>query len=80
MTGRFPPVTENPDPAVESELMVTATVPPTVRVTDFDTEVPTATLPKDNEVVLRLNFAPAALNCSATLFDVPLALAVKVAV
>jgi hypothetical protein len=80
VTGRFPPETENPDPTVESELIVTAAVPLTVSVTDCDTEVPTATLPKDSEVVLRLNFAPAAFNCSATLFDEPLALAVKVAV
>ena len=79
MTGRFPPETENPDPAVESELIVTAAVPLTVSVTDWDTEVPTATLPKDNAVVLRLNFAPAAFNCSATLLDEPLALAVRVA-
>ena len=77
MTGRFPPETENPDPTVESELMVTATVPLTVRVTDFDTDVPTATLPKDSDVVLRLNVDPATFNRSAMLFDEPLALAVK---
>ena len=80
MTGKFPPETENPDPTVESEVSVTATVPLAVRVTDFDTDVPTATLPKDSEVVLRLNVAPTAtFNCRATLFAEPLALAVRVA-
>jgi hypothetical protein len=80
VTGRFPPETENPDPVVESELMVTAAVPPTVRVTDFETDVPTATLPKTREVVLRLNVAPAAFRFSATLFEELPVLAVRVAV
>ena len=80
VAGRFPPVTENPVPEAESELMVTAEAPLAVRVIDFDTDVPTATFPKDSEVVLRLNPAAAAFNCSPTLFDEPLVLAVKVAV
>ena len=80
MVGKLPPETENPAPDIESELMVTATEPFEVTVSDFDTEVPTATLPKDSEVVLRLNAGVAAFNCSATLLDELLALAVTVAV
>ena len=64
---------------IESELIVTATVPLEVTVTDFDTDVPTATLPKDSEVVLRLNAGVAALSCSATLFEELFALADTVA-
>ena len=59
--------------------MVTATVPLEVTVTDCDTEVPIATLPKDSEVTLRLNAGVAALSCSATLFEELFALADSVA-
>jgi hypothetical protein len=60
--------------------MVTATVPLEVTVTDFDTDVPTATLPKDSEVALKLNAGVVALSCSATLFEELFALADSVAV
>ncbi|HEY2470617.1 MAG TPA: hypothetical protein VGI45_22675 [Terracidiphilus sp.] len=59
--------------------MVTAAVPLAVIVIDFDTDVPTATLPNASEVVLTVNADVVAFKCSATLFDEPLALAVKVA-
>ncbi len=47
---------------------------------ECETDVPSATFPKDREVALRLNAAVAAFNCSATLFEEELAPAVKVAV
>ena len=78
--GKLPPKIENPAPVIESELIVTATVPLEVTVIDFDTEVPTATLPKDREVVLRLNAGVAAFSCSATLFEELFTLADTVAV
>lgn len=80
MAGRFPPETENPVPDAESELMVTATVPLEVTVMDCETEVPSATFPKDREVALRLNAGVAAFSCRATLFEDELAPAVNVAV
>lgn len=70
----------NPDPVIESEFMVTATVPLEVTVTDLLTAVPTETLPNAREVVLRLSAGVAAFNWSAALFDEELALPVTVAV
>ena len=64
VTGNPPPDTENPAPVIASELIVTATVPLDVTVTDFVTAVPTATLPNASEAVLRLNEEVAAFNCS----------------
>ena len=61
-------------------MIVTATVPLEVTVTDFDTEVPRATLPKESEVALELNAAVAALSWIAKLLDDELALAVSVPV
>ena len=43
-------------------MIVTATVPLEVTVTDFDTEVPRATLPKESEVALEVNAAVAAFS------------------
>ena len=80
MAGSFPPETENPDPEVEAEWMTTGTVPVAVTVSDFDTDVPTATLPKAIEVALRPRDWRAAFNSSEVLFDAPPALAVSVAV
>ena len=80
MAGRFPPETENPVPEVESELIVTGTVPLEVTVIDIETDVPTDTLPNDSEVALSVRAGVAAFNCSPILFDEPLALAVNVAV
>jgi hypothetical protein len=62
VSGKFPPETVNPAPVIESELMVAATVPLEVTVTDFDTDVPTDTFPKDSEVVLKLNAGVAAFS------------------
>jgi hypothetical protein len=80
VSGKFPPETENPAPVIESELMVTATVPLEVTVTVFDTDVPTDTFPKDSEVALRPREGVAAFNCRATLFFELFALAETVAV
>ena len=55
MTGKFPPVTENPVPEIESALMVTGAEPLEVKVTDLVTTVPTETLPKESEVALALS-------------------------
>ena len=55
VAGRLPPVTENPDPEIASELMVTAAVPLEVTVTDCETVVPTLTFPNASELALRLS-------------------------
>jgi hypothetical protein len=78
--GKFPPETENPAPVIESELMVTATVPLEVTVIDFDTDVLVVTLPKASVVALRLNAGVAAFSCIAKLLDDEFAPAVIVAV
>ncbi len=65
MAGKLPPETENPVPVIESELIVTATVPLEVTVTDLVTAVPTETLPNGNEDAFRLNAAVAAFSCIA---------------
>lgn len=62
MTGKLPPATENPAPEIESELIVTAEVPLEVTVMDFETAVPTATLPNASELALRLRAGAAAFN------------------
>lgn len=80
VAGKVPPVTVKPDPVIESELMVTATVPLEVKVTDFETEVPVETFPKASDVVLRLSAGVAAFNCSATVFEDAFAVALRVAV
>jgi hypothetical protein len=79
VAGKLPPETENPVPVIESELIVTAAVPLEVTDTDFVTAVPTATLPKESEVTLRLTAGIAAFNCNAKLCDEPFALAETVA-
>lgn len=53
--GKLPPETVKPEPEIESALMETAVLPFEVKVTDFVTAVPTETLPKANEVELRLS-------------------------
>ena len=80
MTGKFPPETVKPVPEIESELMVTATVPLEVRVTDLVAAVPTATLPNESEVALRLKAGVAAFSCNAKLCEELFSLAVIVAV
>lgn len=79
MAGKLPPETVKPVPVVESELIVTAAVPLEVTVTDFVTAVPTATLPKDSDVALRLSAAVAAFSCRETDFEVLPVEAVSVA-
>jgi hypothetical protein len=69
-----------PVPEIESELMVTATLPLDVTVTDFVTAVPTETFPNAREVVLRLSAGAAALKLIAKLFEEALDVAVRVAV
>ena len=80
MAGKLPPDTEKPEPEIESELMVTATVPLEVIVTDFVTAVPTATLPNDKDVAERVNAGVAAFSCNAKLCDELFSFAVSVAV
>ena len=80
VAGRLPPDTENPAPEIESELIVTATLPLEVNVTDLVTAVPTDTLPNASDVVLRLIAGTAAFRVSATLLDEAFAVAVSVAV
>ena len=70
MAGKLPPETENPVPAIESELIVTAAVPLEVTVTDFVTAVPTATLPKASEVALSVSAGVVAFSCSETDLEV----------
>jgi len=60
-------------------LTVAVTVPLEVTVTDFDTAVPTATLPNDRDVALKLNAGVAAFSCSDTARDVLPVVAVSVA-
>jgi hypothetical protein len=59
-------------------LIVTATVPLAVTVTDFVIDVPKETLPKERDVVLRLSPGVAALSCKATALEVPPVVAVRV--
>jgi hypothetical protein len=80
VTGKLPPVTENPVPEIESELMLTGAVPLEVNVTDFVTTVPTETLPNASEVALAVRTGVAAFSCSTELCDEEFALADKVAV
>jgi hypothetical protein len=80
VVGRFPPETENPVPEAESELMVTATLPLDVTVTDLLTDVPTDTLPNESEVVLSATAGVAAFSCNVKLFEELFAIAVIVAV
>ena len=80
VAGKLPPETEKPVPEIESELMVTATVPLEVIVTDFVTAVPTDTLPNDSDVEDRVRAGVAAFSCNATLCDEPFSFAVSVAV
>jgi hypothetical protein len=79
VAGNFPPEIENPVPVIEAELIVTATVPLEVTVTDFVTAVPSATLPNDSDVALRLNADAAAFSCIAKLWDEEFALTATVA-
>ena len=80
MAGKFPPETEYPVPVIESELIVTATGPLEVTVTDLDTAVPTDTLPNASEVELRLSAGTAAFSFIAKFCEEVLRLAVTLAV
>ena len=59
-------------------MTVAATVPLEVTVTDFVTAVPTATLPNDRDVALKLNAGVAAFSCRATAREVLPVVAVSV--
>jgi hypothetical protein len=78
VTGKLPPETEKPVPEIESELIVTATVPLDVTVTDFVTAVPTDTLPNDSDVAFRVRAGVAALSCRETACEVLPVVAVSV--
>jgi hypothetical protein len=78
VAGKLPPETEYPVPLTESELILTATVPLDVTVTDLVTAVPTDTLPNESEVALRLNTAEAAFSCSETALELLPVVAVSV--
>ena len=62
VAGRLAPETENPVPAIEPDLIVTAEVPVDVTVTDFDAAVPTAMFPKFRFDVLRVNAGAVVLD------------------
>lgn len=80
MVGRPPPDIENPCPDTASELIVTATFPLEVTVTDLVTAVPTETFPNARELALRLRDGTAPFNCKPKLRDDELDVAVRVAV
>ena len=61
-------------------MIVTAVEPLEVTVTDFDTAVPTATLPKASDPVLKLTAGATALSCIEKPFEEEFALADTVAV
>ena len=78
--GKLPPDTVKPVPEIESELMLTATLPLEVNVTDFVTAVPTDTFPNASDAVLRLRAGTAAFKLIAKLLEEAFAVAVRAAV
>jgi hypothetical protein len=62
VAGKLPPDTEKPVPVIVFDFMVTGAVPVDVKVTDLLTAVPTETLPKASEDVLRLRAAADGFN------------------
>jgi hypothetical protein len=80
VSGKVPPDAVKPVPETESELIVTATLPFDVTVTDLVTAVPTDTFPNARDVVLRLSEATAVFRVIAKLFEDAFAVAVTVAV
>jgi hypothetical protein len=80
VAGKLPPDTEKPVPVIVFDFMVTGAVPVDVKVTDLLTAVPTETLPKASEDVLRLRAAADGFNWSAMLFEDAFAVAEMVAV
>jgi hypothetical protein len=80
VTGNVAPDMVKPDPVRDAALMVTGAVPVDVRVTDCVAGVFTATLPNEREVVLMPRVVLAAFNCREKAFELPFALAVRVAV
>ena len=79
LTGKLPPETENPAPAIVAELTVTATVPVDVNVTDFVTAESTVTFPNDTLLVLTLSVDIAAFSCNAKPWELVPSVAVNVA-
>ena len=79
VTGVEIPVAPNREPATEIEEMVTGAVPVEVRVTDCVAVLPTAILPNDTDVVLRVRAGVAALSCRESALEVLPVVAVSVA-
>jgi hypothetical protein len=80
VSGRLRLEAEKPVPVRLMALIVTGALPLEVRVTDWVDLVLTLTLPKLRLAVLGLSAALAVPSCRAKVCDVPLALAVRVAV
>jgi hypothetical protein len=80
VTGNVTPDTLKPAPLTVAELIVNATVPPAVNVTDCEEGVSTFTSPKGTLDVLTLKVEVPAPNASAKVLETPLSVAVKVAV
>jgi hypothetical protein len=79
VTGKLPPVTENPVPDAVAALIVTAAVPFDVTVTDFVIAVLTETFPNERDVALKLSAGVAASNSSAIALELLPVDAVRVA-
>jgi hypothetical protein len=69
-----------PDPVRDAALMVTGAVPVDVRITDCVAGVFTATLPNESVLALMSRVVLAAAICREKAFELPFALAVRVAV
>lgn len=80
VNGKLAPETEKPDPVTVAALMVTAAVPVDDRVTVCVVAVFTFTLPNPMLPALTPSVGVPVPSCRAKVLDVPLALAVNVAV
>ena len=79
VNGVLMPEAENPAPLTETPLIVAATVPDDVNVTDWLAAVLSSSVPNATFVVLKLSPAVAEFNCSTTLFELVPTVAVRVA-
>jgi len=79
VAGRLTADDENPLPVTAIELTVTGAVPLEVRVTVCVVELFTETAPKEMLLAFTFSVGMPALSCSATLFDAPAVVAVRVA-
>ena len=80
MTGKPIPESAKPVPVTDAPLMVSATVPDEVSVTDLVTVVFSASVPKETLVALRLSAEVVAFRATLNVFDVPPEDALSVAV